>query len=120
IAYRFNFDTGVLTRIRPASNLEVYNKVTKLVNDWWKVEISIIPTSDDDADSINWGFINDDPTATSYPSYSGDPTKHFFIWGVQFEVGSRATSYIPTSGTVVTRQGDFIRRGNNIQNTDTQ
>jgi hypothetical protein len=39
-------------------------------------------------------------------SYTGDPTKGLYIWGAQFELGSFATSYIPTAASQVTRTAD--------------
>jgi hypothetical protein len=39
-------------------------------------------------------------------SYTGDPTKGLYIWGAQFELGSFATSYIPTTASQVTRTAD--------------
>ena len=39
-------------------------------------------------------------------SYLGDPTKGIYFWGAQLEVGSVATSFIPTVATSVTRNAD--------------
>jgi hypothetical protein len=41
-------------------------------------------------------------------NYQGDGVSGIFIWGAQLEVGSVATSYIPTVASTVTRPADFI------------
>lgn len=39
-------------------------------------------------------------------SYTGDGTSGLYIWGAQFELGSFATSYIPTTSAALTRNAD--------------
>ncbi len=48
-------------------------------------------------------------------SYQGDGTSGVYIYGAQLEQGSYATSYIPTSGGVVTRIVDICNNGGNEQ-----
>ncbi len=39
-------------------------------------------------------------------SETGDGTSGMLFWGIQWELGSYQTSYIPTTSTVITRSGD--------------
>jgi hypothetical protein len=43
-------------------------------------------------------------------SYAGDGTSGIFLWGAQLEVGSVATSYIPTVAATATRNADVISK----------
>ena len=59
--------------------------------------------------------LSDSPTPTynnfAQPIYQGNSSKNIYVWGFQLEQGSYSTSYIPTSGTSVTRVGDVCDDG---------
>ena len=72
--------------------------VTKYPNDWWRVSLTFRPTGVPSGSVLSIWI---------YPSYdtnnlrTTDLTSYF--WGAQAEEGSLPTSYIPTSGSTVTR-----------------
>ena len=69
-------------------------------NGWYRCVISSTAASTSTT-NINFGIVNG-----SALSYNGDGSSFLELFGVSREIGSYATSYIPTSGSAVTRVAD--------------
>jgi hypothetical protein len=87
-ATEFNFDTGILT----LSGVFTAGAVTSYSNGWYR--ISLTYTSNGASASLGPYFVNTNNSC--------------YMWGYQFEQGTFATSYIPTSGSTVTRSADSV------------
>ncbi len=68
--------------------------ITSLADGWYRIGFSFTATA---SSSSNLYFNN----GTTY-TYVGDGASGVYVWGVQSEVGSSSTSYIPTTSAAVT------------------
>jgi hypothetical protein len=104
---QFDLENGVSLNTGTVGN--AITNITALKNDWYKCTVVYGATGAgvlvinmlDKLDTGNAGTI----TGTIY---QGDGTSGLFVWGVQVETGSTATSYIPTTTSTVTRPADVI------------
>lgn len=72
-------------------------------NGWYRCYIT--ETSTDTAAVCSLYLLDDSGEAL----YTGDGTSGVYVWGAQFEVGVKPSTYVPTAGTSVTRDGDNPR-----------
>jgi hypothetical protein len=78
--------------------------VESVGNGWYRLKYTRIATASGST-SFRFGFSD-----TASISSTGDGTNGVLIWGAQLEVGSYATSYIPTTTAAVTRNADVISK----------
>ena len=85
-------------------------KIDKLNNGWYRVCITTTATTSGSTVTFGLGIYPDNDRV-----YTGDGVSGIYIWGAQLEQGSFPTSYIPTSGSTVTRTADNVSmRGDNF------
>jgi hypothetical protein len=92
----YNLQTGQIVSNTTGTTAQIIS----YPNGWYRCILSVT------ADGTGGAFIAirlDDGTANSY---TGDGTGSILIWGAQLEAGAFPTSYIPTSGSTVTRTAD--------------
>ena len=97
-APQFNLQTGTVVN-EGASSVWSNTKIEDVGNGWYKCSSVGNPNS---ASPLRFQIIRSDAAV----SFIGDGTGHY-IWGAQVETGAFPTSYIPTSGSTVTRAADI-------------
>jgi len=96
---------------------DISGKTIEKIGDWYRCSVT------ETASGVNPRFLlspSETALATRNPVYSGNGTDGVLGWGVQVEVGSYATSYIPTDGGTVTRvQDQYSKTGiSNLINSE--
>ena len=94
---RFDLQTGTVVN-EGASSVWSNTKIEDVGNGWYKCSSVGNPNA---TSPLRFQLMRSDGATT----FTGDGTGHY-IWGIQIEQNSFPTSYIPTSGSTVTRSAD--------------
>lgn len=75
-------------------------------NGWYRCSISAAATTTTTSLNVVVAFINNTNETTRVPSYAGNTSNSVLATMCQFEAGSHASSYIPTTTTTIVRSTD--------------
>ena len=95
------------------------SSIEEVGNGWYRLVLTGTSSASPTSNNVWYTFRT--ATGTGDQTYTGDGFSGFYIWGAQFEQGSFPTSYIPTSGSTVTRAVDAASlTGSNFSDWYTQ
>ncbi|ERM82375.1 hypothetical protein P872_18430 [Rhodonellum psychrophilum GCM71 = DSM 17998] len=87
-------------------------KIVPFNNNWYRISITIKVLASFNCQCV---FSANLKNSTSVNNVLGDGVSGIYIWGAQLEIGSVATSYIPTTTATVTRPADIITKNNVLE-----
>jgi len=100
----FNLDNGTIVGQSAGASAPISSKIKYIGNGFYKCEITVNSSTGSGTTNVRV-FVSDNPTNITY---QGDGTSGVYIYGAQLEALPYATSYIPTSGSAVTRVQDYF------------
>ena len=96
----FNLSTGVVI----ATDAVITSSIQSFGNGWYRCIIGKAVSTANEIIRINM-----QPTAST-ADFAGDGTSGIYVFGAQYETGSAATSYIPTTTAAITRGAEVVDR----------
>ena len=105
----FDLQDGVVSDFNTNSQIVANSpKIENYGNGWYRCSATFDPSGSSTVGSLIFSFSADN-TGSTTSQFDGDGTSGLFLWGAQIEVGSYATSYIPTNGEIlgVSRSGEL-------------
>ena len=94
----FNLASGTIT----ATDSGIVSAIQSYGNDWYRCIVSKAVSAANEVIRINVG------DSALVPDFQGNGTSGLYVFGAQYETGSVATSYIPTTTASATRNADVI------------
>jgi len=96
-------NAGIAVDLSNGNIITGTGEVKEYPNGWWRITVYGVTNSSTSVPRGLWVWISN-ASGASVISTSG--TETIYVWGAQAEVGSFPTSYIPTSGSAITRPKD--------------
>lgn len=98
--YRLNLTTGFIDKEGVSGPVTSLAEVTPLPNGWWRFSVSFNLNNLDASAFIRVSLLQGDGS-TDVNVYTGDGVSGVYIFGAQLELGTVATTYIPTGAIPV-------------------